>query len=290
MSDLAFPSQQVGDLSITAISDGYLHAGLDFLTNINQIDASRMQEKAGIEDPTSIHINCYLVRGGGRTILIDAGAGGFKQWGGRLKSNLNLAGLQPTDIDAILLTHAHPDHVGGLIDTSGEAVFPNAELVIHRRELAFWQDDANLSRAPERARGNFLVARQAFDGYRDRVRIYNSGELMPGITAVPLPGHTDGHTGFRFESGNQSLLVWGDIVHFPQIQIPRPDVAIAFDQDSHLAVETRLKLLDIVSSERMLIAGMHLGELGFARIKRVGTSFAVSYEEATSPRSVNSLL
>jgi len=278
MSNLAFPRQQVGDLTITAISDGFLNASLDFLSNIDPTDASRMQEDAGVKDYTSIHINCYLVRGGGRTILIDAGAGGFKQWGGQLKTNLVLAGIQPSEIDTILLTHAHPDHVGGLMDSSGEAVFPNAELVVHHREVAFWQDDGNLSRAPERARGNFLVARQVFDGYRDRLRTFDAGEVLPGMTAVPLPGHTEGHTGYRLESGGQNLLVWGDIVHFPQIQIPRPDVAIAFDQDSHLAVATRSRLLDLVSSERLLIAGMHLGELGFAHIKRTGGNYGVTYQ------------
>lgn len=277
MSHPAFPSQQVGDLTVTAVSDGYLHANFDVLANIGPADAARMQEDAGINDPTSIHINCYLVRGGGRTVLIDAGAGGFKQWGGQLKTNLLLAGMQPSQIDAIVLTHAHPDHVGGLMDASGAVVFPNAELVVHRREVAFWQDDGNLSRAPERARGNFLVARQAFDGYRDRLRTFNGGEVLPGMTAVPLPGHTAGHTGYRIDSGDESLLVWGDIVHFPQIQVPRPDVSIAFDQDAHLAAKTRVRLLDVVSSERLLIAGMHLGELGFAQIERAGKNYSVAY-------------
>ena len=277
MTNLAFPSHQVGDLTITAISDGYLAASFDLLSNIDPADASRMQENAGVEDYASIHINCYLVRGGGRTILIDAGAGGFKQWGGRLGTSLALAGIQPSEIDAILLTHAHPDHVGGLMTATGEAVFPNAELVVHNREIAFWQDDGNLSRAPDRARGSFLVARQAFDGYRDRLCTFNAGEVLAGVTAMLLPGHTAGHTGYRLESGGQNLLVWGDIVHFPQIQVPRPDVSIAFDQDSHLAAATRSRLLDLVSSERLLIAGMHLGELGFAHIKKTGANYGVTY-------------
>ncbi|MET4633090.1 MBL fold metallo-hydrolase [Kaistia defluvii] len=279
MSNLTSPTQQFGDLTITAVSDGYLHASFDFLANIDPADATRLQEIAGITDHTSIHINCYLVRGGGHTVLIDAGGGGFKQWGGRLKTNLLLAGIQPCEIDAILLTHAHPDHVGGLMDASGAAVFPNAELVAHHREVAFWQDDGKLSRAPERARGNFLVARQVFDGYRDRLRTFEGGEVLPGVTAMPLPGHTAGHTGYRFDSGDKSLLVWGDIVHFPQIQVPRPDVSIAFDQDAHLAAETRTKLLDCAAAEQLLIAGMHLGEPGFAGIKRAGDTYALAYEK-----------
>lgn len=279
MSSFALPSQQIGDLTITAVSDGYLHASFDSLANIDPADAARMQENAGITDHTSIHINCYLVRSGGRTILIDAGAGRFKQWGGRLTANLLLAGIHPSQIDAILLTHAHPDHVGWLMDASGTAVFPNAELVAHHREVAFWQDDGNLSRAPERARGNFLVARQAFEGYRDRLRTFDGGEVLPGVTAMPLLGHTAGHTGYRLDSGDKGLLVWGDIVHFPQIQVPRPEVSIAFDQDASLSAATRSRLLDCVAAEQLLIAGMHLGEPGFARIKRTGGSYAIAYAE-----------
>ena len=277
MMTTRFPSQSIGDLSITAISDGYLHAGFELLSKIDPDEAYRIQTKAGMTDPMAIHINCYLVHGGGRTVLIDAGAGGFKQWGGRLKDNLLLAGIEPAAIDAILLTHAHPDHVGGLIDDTGKAAFPNAELIAHRLELMFWEDDGNLSRATERARGNFLFARQAFATYRDRLRTFDTGEVLPGMTAVPLPGHTAGHTGYRLESDGQNLLVWGDLVHFPEIQIPRPDVSIAFDQDSHLAADTRSRLLDVVSTEGLRIAGMHLGELGFARIKKIGGQYHIAY-------------
>ena len=278
MDHMIFPSQQIGEFSITAISDGYLSASLDLLSNIGSMDASKLQQDAGVSDPSSIHINCYLVRGRGRTILIDAGAGGFKQWGGKLKVNLALAGVQAFDIDTILLTHAHPDHVGGLLDASGEAAFPDAQLVVHQHEVAFWEDDGNLSRASERARGNFLFARKVFDKYREKLRLFTGNEVLPGISAMPLPGHTAGHSGYRIESGGRSLLIWGDIVHFPQIQIARPDVSIAFDQDPLLSAATRSTLLDVVSADSILIAGMHLGELGFARIQRKGNLYRIVYE------------
>ena len=278
MDHILFPSQQIGEFSITAISDGYLSASLDLLSNIDRMDASKLQQDAGVNDPSSIHINCYLVRGRGRTILIDAGAGGFKHWGGKLKVNLALAGAQASDIDTILLTHAHPDHVGGLLDASGEAAFPDAQLVVHQHEVAFWEDDGNLSRASERARGNFLFARKVFDKYREKMRLFTESEVLPGISAMPLPGHTAGHSGYRIESGDRSLLIWGDIVHFPQIQIARPDVSIAFDQDPLLSAATRSTLLDVVSADNILVAGMHLGELGFARIRRKGALYRIVYE------------
>lgn len=278
MSPLIFPTKQIGDVTITAVSDGYLTASLDFLSNIDPIDALQMQRDAGATEPTAIHINCYLVHSHGRTVLIDAGAGGIKQWGGKLTSNLMRVGVDPSAIGAILLTHAHPDHVGGLMDASGHAAFPNAELVVHEREVAFWRDDGNLARASARAQGNFLIARQAFDGYRDRLRTFEGGEVLTGITAMLLSGHTAGHTGYRLDSGGESLLIWGDIVHFPQIQVPRPEVSIAFDQDATLASATRSRLLDCVAAERLLIAGMHLGEAGFARIERKSLTYGVVYE------------
>ncbi len=278
-----FPTQQIGDVTVTAISDGYLTASLSLLSHIDSTEASRMLDDAGVKKHSTVHINCYLVRSGNRTVLIDSGAGGIKNWGGHLLPNLRLAGIDPSEIDTVLLTHAHPDHIGGLIDASGAIVFPKAELVVQQKELRFWQDDANLSHANERARGNFIIARRAFDGYRSQLRAFDQGDVLPGISAVPLAGHTEGHTGFLLGSGHQRLMIWGDIVHFPHIQIARPDVTIAFDQDPTIAATTRSTILDMANSEQLLIAGMHLGETGFVRITRTNGRYAmIGIEEDNS--------
>ncbi|MCW6027146.1 MBL fold metallo-hydrolase [Stenotrophomonas sp. SRS1] len=273
----ALPTLQIGDFLIQAISDGHLTASLDLLSHIDPAEAEQLQLKAGVSDPSSIHVNTYLVRGKGRTILIDAGAGGIKGWGGELRGNLLRASVQPTDVDTILLTHAHPDHVGGLLDAQGHPVFPNAELLIHPRELSFWEDDGNLARSNDRARGNFLLARQVFAGYRRNLRLLAEGDVLPGISMVPLSGHTPGHTGYRVESEGRSALIWGDIVHFPHIQIARPHVSIAFDQDPQRAAAARSALLDMVSADQLMAAGMHLGELGFVRIQRIGRGYSFTY-------------
>lgn len=279
MPDPMFPMRKIGDFTVTAISDGYLSASLDLLSSIDPAEAGQIQARSGVKDHAAIHINCYLIRGRGSNILIDAGAGGIRNWGGELPANLRVAGLAPENIDTILLTHAHPDHVGGLVDGAGNATFANAELIVQNQEIAFWQDDSNLARSSERARGNFLIARQVFDSYRPRLRRFDAGEVLPGITAMALPGHTAGHTGYRLASDLENLLIWGDVVHFPHIQIARPDASIAFDSDAQVAAETRARLLDCVSSERLLIAGMHLGELGFARIERAAGTYRIVYEE-----------
>jgi glyoxylase-like metal-dependent hydrolase (beta-lactamase superfamily II) len=279
MSTSIFPTQQIGDMTVTAISDGYLSASPSLLSHIDLIEASRMLDEAGVKEHSAVHINCYLVRSGNSTVLIDSGAGGINNWGGHLLHNLRLAGIDPSEIDTVLLTHAHPDHIGGLIDASGVIAFSNAELVVQQKELRFWQDDANLHRASERARGNFTIARRAFERYRSQLRTFDQGDILPGISAVPLAGHTEGHTGFLLGSGHQQLMVWGDIVHFPHIQIARPDVTIAFDQEPAVAATTRSTILDMATSERLLIAGMHLGETGFVRIKRTNGRYAMMGSE-----------
>ena len=134
-----------------------------------------------------------------------------------------------------------------------------------------------MAQASERARKlYFQAAREQMAPYRDRLRTFaGAGEIFPGVTAMPLHGHTPGHTGYMIASGRESLLIWGDIVHVPEIQVPRPEVTIEFDTDPAAAAATRRRVFDMVATDRLLIAGMHVHYPGFAHVVRSGASYAL---------------
>ncbi len=167
----------------------------------------------------------------------------------------------------------HPDHTTGLTDGAGAPFFPNAELRMHEDEAAYWQDDAALSRAMEPNRSFFPAARAQLGAYRDRLRPVQPGEVFPGVTWIPMPGHTPGHTGYLIASGDASLLIWGDIVHIQDVQIPRPDTAFIADVDPMAAAATRRRVLDMVATDRLLVGGMHIHFPGLGRVVRDGTAF-----------------
>lgn len=272
-------SRQIGDFLVTALSDGNFSASLDLLSGIEEADAGIIQRSAGIAEPGNIHINCYLIRGRGRTILVDAGTGGINNMGGLLKENLSAAGVGPADIDTILLTHGHPDHIGGLLDTEGRPVFKHAALYLHPLEAEYWQDDQRLHEASERVQRNSTLVRRTLEAYAQTLFLIDGNEIIEGILPLWLPGHTPGHTGFRIDSGDKSLLIWGDIVHYPHIQSARPDVSIVFDCDPAQAEDTRKKLLEQAVREKLLIAGMHLDQTGFANVLMTDSGYRISSSE-----------
>src|SRR5690606_34766355 len=135
-------------------------------------------------------------------------------------------------------------------------------------------DDARMAQATERQRRRYFeAARRQLDPYRPQLRLIREGEVFPGITAYPIPGHTPGHTAYIIASGADAVMVWGDTVHVPHIQIRRPDVTLEFDSDNTAAAATRRRVLDMASSERLMVAGMHIDFPGFAHIVRDGASY-----------------
>jgi glyoxylase-like metal-dependent hydrolase (beta-lactamase superfamily II) len=174
------------------------------------------------------------------------------------------------------MTHLHPDHVGGLVDGSGRALFPNAELTVHADEQAYWSDPKVLANAAEGEAKQWVeLTLAALAAYRGRTRPITAGEVLPGISAVPEPGHTPGHTGWLIASGGETLLIWGDIVHLPGIQFARPDAALpGVDVDSAEATATRRRIMDMAAADRLRVAGMHLDFPSFGHVAREGGHFA----------------
>ena len=273
-------SRQIGDFLVTPLSDGNMAASLELLSGISTTEAGEIQRQAGIAEPGNLHIYGYLIRGRGRTILVDSGTGGVNNVGGQLKANLQAEGVLPETVDTVLLTHAHPDHLGGLLDEEGLMVYPNAELYLHPLEKAFWLDDARFAQANERQQRNFIRARQTLAAYGERVRLLSDAPIAEGIHPVPLPGHTPGHTGFRIDTPEDSLIIWGDIVHFPYIQTAHPGVSIAFDIDREQAEASRKRILAQAAAEQWLVAGMHFGGSGFARVILEAKGYRIAYAEA----------
>lgn len=274
--DVQAPSlnrRKVGDYVVTYLSDGFLDGSFAYLQGITADDAAAMLTAAHRPPLAHFAIASYLVQGHGRTILIDAGTGGFGGWGGRFPVALAAAGIEPDDIDTVLISHGHVDHVGGLT-LHGKPLFTKAEVVVNDTELKFWRDDAIMGSVGEDARPFFAAARTAFDAYDDRLRPVPGGEVAPGIAMVPLPGHTPGHAGFHITSGKDQLLIWTDITHMADIQIARPEVTIGFDVDPDMARATRMKVLDQVATDRLAVAGMHFNMPGFITVERRGTGYA----------------
>jgi glyoxylase-like metal-dependent hydrolase (beta-lactamase superfamily II) len=269
--------RKVGDIVVTAISDGYLDGSMAVIQNIEEAEAAQLLRDAFRPVPRRTAVNTFLIHAGGRLALVDNGCGSaMAATGGRLFDNLAAAGVAPDEIDAVLQTHLHPDHSNGLADASGDRRFPNAELVLHAAELAFWHDDAAMARADETSRArNFQAARDQVAPYRDRTRTFEAGEVFPGVSAMHFPGHTPGHTGYLVAAGGDSLLIWGDIVHVPEIQIPRPEVTMAFDIDPTQAAATRRRVFDMVATDRLAWAGMHMHFPGFARLVRRDGGYAL---------------
>jgi len=270
--------RRIGDIVVTALSDGYLDGTLEVLQNIAPGDAERMLGDA-FRPGRRTSVNAYLVYSAGRLALIETGSGNYLlPTAGKLQQNLKAAGVDPASIERVILTHMHPDHSAGLTDPkTGAKLFPNAELVVHENEPRHWHDDAAMARASERAKKlYFQCAREQMAPYHNVMhRFTGSAEVFPGVTSVPLHGHTPGHSGYLVSSGQDSLLIWGDIVHVPEIQVPRPDVTIEFDTDPHAAAATRKRVFDMVVTDRQLIAGMHVHFPGFAHVAKHGDGYAM---------------
>ena len=209
-------------------------------------------------------------------MLIDAGSGSAMGAAhGLVHTNLAALGIDPATIDTVLVTHAHIDHVAGLVDDAGGARFPNAELVINQIETDYWLDAATAAAAPEEARKSFALAVRSLAPYGNRTRtVRNNEAALPGIVVQHLPGHTPGHSGWIVSSGSDSMLIWGDLVHMPAIQFARPEVGMAVDVVVEQGRASRARAVGVAATVRLRVAGMHLDFPTFGNIARAGNGYA----------------
>jgi glyoxylase-like metal-dependent hydrolase (beta-lactamase superfamily II) len=273
---LAYP-RKVGDLEVVAISDGSFTFPGPLFVNIapEEVEAALTAAFLDPTVPTPIGVTAHLVRGGGHTMLIDTGAAGvFGPGLGRLPSTLAALGVPPEDVDTVLLTHMHADHIAGLLPAEAPA-FPSATIHVNEPDLAFWTDESIAAKAPEGFRGMFTLARAVAAAYGDRIQPFTGeAEVVPGVTAQALPGHTVGHTGYRLASGDAEIVVFGDAVNSAAVQFAHPEAGLVFDTDPALAAETRARFLDMLATDRLLVAGTHMPYPGIGHVARSGDAYA----------------
>ena len=276
--------RRIGDVLVTGLSDGYVDMGYGIFRNIPAEETRAILTRDHRISPPRISVNAFALRMNGRIYLIDCGSADIMgPTCGHLPANLAATGIDPASVDGVLLTHVHPDHSNGLTDVATSArLFPNAEVIVHENEINHWFNDELMAKAAERPRRRYFEAgRTQLKPYMaaDRVRTFRNGEVLPGVTAIPIAGHTPGHTAYVIASGGQTLIVWGDTVHVPEIQVARPEVTMEFDSDPQAAAATRQMVFDMVVSDDMLIGGMHLHFPGFGHMRREAGRYSLVAEQ-----------
>jgi glyoxylase-like metal-dependent hydrolase (beta-lactamase superfamily II) len=261
--------QFIGAVELVPLSDGALKTSLDYVVGMRR-DQARALIGGEPDAPVFIPVNNFLLRLNGKLVLIDAGAGHAMQPTlGRLPQQLRAAGAEPAEIDAIVLTHIHPDHANGLLDEAGRKRFPNADVFVHEIEASFWLDvPAETADSPGAQRYR-ATAQKVMAPYRERIRRVSEGEQVLG-SLVPMlaEGHTRGHTAWLLRDGLAAMLFWGDLVHLAAVQIPYPDVTFTYDLDEDAARQTRHRLFDFAVEQQVMIGGAHVDAPGIGSLLR----------------------
>lgn len=267
----------VGDAEVTALSDGILTLDPGILTGATPAEVEQHLQNAHMRGhPLHTSVNAYLIRHAGRLVLVDAGAGGmFGPTAAKLLASLRAAGFAPEQVTDVLITHLHPDHVGGLV-AGDKRVFPNATVRADKRDTDFWLSAEQMAAAPEDARGFFKMAQAALAPYEKTAKLApfeGTLELAPGIRSQPAPGHTPGHSFYVLESKGQKLVFWGDLMHVEEVQFPAPQVTVSFDSDSPAARGQRLKAFADAAEKGYLVAVAHVTFPGIGRLAKEGTGY-----------------
>lgn len=280
----------VDDHEVTALYDGYTAIDTQLLKGMGQDDIREHLNALFIdtEDGVQTAVNAFLINTGENLVMVDAGSAAcFGPTLGNVEDNLRASGYQPEEVDTILMTHLHPDHVCGLT-RDDEAVYPNAELRASQQDADFWLSESRAEEAEEGQKAFFEMAQDAVAPYQedDRFTPFEPGdEMLMGIVAQDTHGHTPGHTSFMLSGDDDAMLVWGDVVHSYGVQFDDPSVAIEFDSDPAQAIKTREAVLEAAVNDKHWVAGAHMPFPGIGHIIEDGDGYQwlpIEYQPVTS--------
>jgi glyoxylase-like metal-dependent hydrolase (beta-lactamase superfamily II) len=280
-----FYRYKVGSNEVTVVTDGARSFPLteSYVTNAPIAEVRKALEAAYLPPDKMIHHYAPLVvNTGSKLIVIDTGSGpgafaSTKGELGQFSQNLAAAGIKMTDVDMVVISHFHGDHVNGLLGADNKLAFPNAEVLVPATEWKFWMDDGEMSRAPKgRMEDLFKNNRRIFDALSRKVTPYEwNKDLAPGLTPIATVGHSIGHTSFILSSGSSKLYIQSDVTNHPDLFARHPDWGGAFDQDPAQAVATRRKVYDMLVADKTLVQGFHYPFPGVARVEKAEGGYRV---------------
>jgi glyoxylase-like metal-dependent hydrolase (beta-lactamase superfamily II) len=267
---------KLGTIEATVVSDGPLSIGAPSRTfrgpTTQELD-KMLTDHFLPTDNVVLDQNALVINTGDKLALFDTGMSTVKRPNaqtGRLALSLKQAGIDPKDIDAVVLTHPHIDHCGGMLADDGSRLFPNAQVYMQQIDFDFWMDDKRMGTPAE---GSARTARMNLPPYRDRIIFIKDGqEILPGVQAMHTPGHTVGHTVYMITSGGKTICNIGDVAHHA-VLIDKPRIEVAFDTDSKQGAESRVKLFDLLAAQRIPALVYHLPWPGIGHLAKQGDGF-----------------